>query len=441
MKKSILYLCLVVLTFMAASCGDQKNDVKQNLTGSEIEKVDNATLYKDATEKLYDLSTLMRKFEMEMSVENLKKVVDAYDNLEFEYDKESATAEDIKKYKELQFQIDSMKTTAKNEVDSKVKFIHKEIASEQDHLVSATEEFPFYLKKGEKLFINYTTQGKVIVKLYNADSHAVLKTYQYKTNVHDSLVIRNSAVYLLKITPVGNQYIDMSLEKSVQSLDDYMSKDPEIKVETIACTAKDFQARAEQGIKLVNVFEEPHKVTLRSQGKAILSGGSRTIVAMPVPAGSTDLLYNLRISTSQSSHSGDGEFCKDMSEAYKEIKILGKTVMEKKWTISNLLREMLSKSEPYREEEAYCNLYVFADANSAKKFADGTPVSDLKYDVTLSKQGTQSCNDRVPINKGVKTLYFGFENTRFRYSVYLWLESLATTPVTEYYKYVYTVEE
>ena len=76
----------------------------------------------------------------------------------------------------------------------------------------------------------------------------------------------------------------------------------------------------------------------------------------------------------------------------------------------------------------------------AKKFADGKPVADLKYNVDLSKNGTQLCNDRIP-TKGVKTLYFGFENTRVRYSVYLWLESLATMPTTEYYRAKYVVKE
>jgi len=441
MKKNVFLYMIVCATLIFTSCGNRSGnrDDQQN-KGDNIEN-DNATLYKQASEKLYDLSLAMRKIDMEGSKENIEKVMKIYDELEFTYDEETANAEDVRKYKELQFQIDSVKTVADKKVGDRIKFIRKTIFHEQDHLLTESETIPFYLKKGEKLFINFETQGNVSVYLYNADSHSTLKTYKGKRSIHDSLAIKNSAIYLVEMKPSGNPYIDISLEKSVTSWTDYSSKEVKINEERTPCSAKDFGAKANSGIKIVNVFEEPREVTLRSRAKTLLSGNSRSVVAMQIPAGSSDVLYNLRISTSQDGHSDDGKFCKEMDAAYKEIKIMGKTVYEKNTSSTNILREMLNYSEPYREEEAYCNLYVFTDAKSAKQFGEGTPVSNLKYDVNLSKQGTQSCNDRIEIPKGVRTLYFGFENTRFRYSVYLWLESLATKPVTEYYRVAYTTDE
>jgi len=444
MKKSFISYCVfAAMAFVLVSCGGKtEKGSDQDGEGAVVEKeLDNATAYKQASENLYDLSLAMRKLEQDASIGNIENVMKIYDDLNFTYDKEEATDTDIRKYKELQFQIDSAKTAVEKEINNKIKFVHKNLFSEEDHLLSAIETIPFYLKKGEKLYLTFETQGNVSVSLCNADSKSTLKSYKGKRSIKDSLLIRNSAIYLLEMKPVGNPYIDVNLEKSVVSFEDFKAKELEVKEEKTPCTAKDFGAKASSGIKLINVFEEPHKVTLRSQGKAFFSGNSRTVVAMQVPAGSTDVLYNLRISTSQANKSVDGNFCKEMDAAYKEIKVFGKTVYETNTSNTNLLREMLNHSEPYREEEAYCNLYVFTDATSAKKFGEGTPVSELKYDVNLSKQGTQSCNDRVPISKGVKTLYFGFENTRFRYSVYLWLESLATTPVTEYYRSVYSIDE
>jgi len=217
--------------------------------------------------------------------------------------------------------------------------------------------------------------------------------------------------------------------------------DPEIVTDKTECTVKDLGAQKIQGIKLKSVFEEPRKVTLRSQGKALFSGGNtRSVVAMQVPAGSTDVAYSLRISTSQSDMGGDGQFCRRMDEKYKEIKLLGLPVYESHGSSSNIFRELLNACEPYREEEAYCNLFIFTSSAEAKKFADGKPTAELKYNVDLSKKGTQSCNDRIP-TKGLRTIYFGFENTRVRYSVYLWLESLATMPSTEYYRATYKVKK
>ena len=180
-------------------------------------------------------------------------------------------------------------------------------------------------------------------------------------------------------------------------------------------------------------------MTLRSQGKAFFSGGSRSVVAMQVPANSTDVVYSLRISTSQSDQDTDGQFCKKANEKYKEIKFLGLPIYESHGTRSNIFRELLNATEPPREEEAYCNLYVFTNAAEAKKFSDGKPSTELKYDMDFSKMGTQSCNDRIP-TKGIKTLYFGFENTRVRYSVYLWLESISTVRKTEYFKTKYSLD-
>ncbi len=442
MKKNIVLCCLFAgVIFALASCNQKGgSDGDKNMEDADIVQ-DNATLYKEASEKLFDLSLAVRKLDQEVSVSTIEDVMEIYDDLDFEYDEDAATTEELHKYKELQFQIDSTKTAVEKVVDSKIKYIHKNIFKEQDHLLNSTETVPFYLKKGEKLYINFETQGTVTVLFCNADSRSTLKTYKGKRSIKDSIQIRNSAIYFVEMKPVGNPYVDLSVEKSVQSFEDFKASEVEVKEEKTLCTAKEFGAKADPGIKLVNVFEEPHKVTLRSQGKAFFSGNSRSVVAMQIPSGSTDVLYKLRISTSQENSASDGKFCKDMSAAYKEIKVMGKTVYEKNWSVTNILREMLNHSEPYREEEAYCNLYVFTDAASAKKFGEGTPVSQLKYDVSLSKQGTQSCNDRVPIPKGVRTLYFGFENTRFRYSVYLWLESVATTPVTEYYRSVYSVDK
>ena len=430
---------VLLVSVLLIACGGKKDHDPATEQTENTKSLEES--YRLASNKLDDLTLALKKLEMDQSIENIDNVLEIYNVLDFSFNEDGASEEDLRKYKELQFKIDSSKIVVEKTVGNKIKQIHKNLVNEQDHLLTSSEIIPVYLKRGEKLFINFETQGNVTVKLYNADSRTTLKTYQGKKILHDSLKIANSAIYLLEMKPIGNTYVDLELEKSVNSFESFKAKEPKIKVESTPCTAKDFGAQADPGFKIVNVFEEPHKVTLRSQGKALFTGSSRSIVSMQVPAGSTDILYNLRISTSQESRGDDGSFCKDMTEAYGELKILGRTVVEKRVSVTNLLREMLNTREPYREEEAYCNLYVFTDPTAAKKFSEGADVSTLKYDVNLSKQGTQSCNDRVTIPKGVKTLYFGFENTRFRYSVYLWLESLATTPITEYYRNVYSLEQ
>ena len=102
---------------------------------------------------------------------------------------------------------------------------------------------------------------------------------------------------------------------------------------------------------------------------------------------------------------------------------------------------LLDDNRPIRDEDAYCNMYVFRNQSQAKKFQDGThAASVLTYDVDYSTIGTQSCNGRIP-TKGAKTIYLGFENERMRYTNYLWVEVVAVIPTTLYHKEKYTIQK
>ena len=107
---------------------------------------------------------------------------------------------------------------------------------------------------------------------------------------------------------------------------------------------------------------------------------------------------------------------------------------------TGIIGSLLDDNKPYREEEAYCNMYVFRSKTVAKQFQDGTkPASQLAYDVDYSTIGSQSCNGRIPVN-GSKTIYLAFENERVRYSNYLWVEVEAVTPGSIYYTTKYTLK-
>ena len=106
---------------------------------------------------------------------------------------------------------------------------------------------------------------------------------------------------------------------------------------------------------------------------------------------------------------------------------------------SGLFNTLLDDNRPLREEDAYCNMYVFRNQTSAKQFQDGTKAaSELHYDVDYSTLGTQSCNGRIP-TKGAKTIYLAFENERVRYSNYIWVEVMTAVPTTEYHTTRYSL--
>lgn len=128
-----------------------------------------------------------------------------------------------------------------------------------------------------------------------------------------------------------------------------------------------------------------------------------------------------------------------MESNYKTIKFLGLPVYESTNSKTSILRELLNRHKPVREEDAYCNIYVFTNGDMARRFQNKEDVAKLKYNIDLSSFGTQSCNGRIPC-KGLKTIYLGFENERFTKVVYLWLEAVATMPVTQYSMEQYSLE-
>ena len=305
-------------------------------------------------------------------------------------------------------------------------------------LFEKAETFPVYLKRGEKLRWNIAGEKPITVKICNADSRQVLKTYTGKSVVADSLNIANTAIYVVEVNPNGVQYIALDVNYKFNELSRLGNATP-VNKEEIECNKTDFGAKPIKGISLQKCFDEPRKFTLRGQFKAAFSGSAKALVAVQVPAGATDILYSLRIDTSEQDRSSDGEFHNGLVNSYKKIKMLGLPIYEKEKS-RGILSSLLDDNRPLREEDAYCNMYVFRNQSQAKQFQDGTKATSLlSYDVDYSTLGTQSCNGRIP-TKGAKTIYLGFENERVRFTNYIWVEVEAVVPRTEYYTTKYSIQ-
>lgn len=436
--KSRLWLSVAVLASMAlAACGGRTGSDIPEETASMPEYV--ALDYAEALSDLEDLEYSYQQYRLDPSSAVLSEVMDGLEGLSFEFDADELGHDDLATCRRLKLRIDSAKLAIRTELDKDIVSMKRSLLKLDDNLLSETQAFPLYLQKGTMLYLDFATQGQVVVKLINADSRSVVKTYAGKKAISDSILVMNSAIYLVELAPKGNVYVDVEIRQGSLSLDQLASS-KSIQTETVEANAGDFRATKVNGIQMQPVFEEPKKITLRSQGKALFSGSSRSVVTVNVPKGAVDLLYSLRISTNEGDKSSDGQFCKEMSETYRKVKFLGLPVYESQGNKSSLIRELLNDNKPPREEEAYCNMYVFTSQDQAKKFQDGADVSTLKYNVDLSAFGTQSCNGRIPV-KGKSAIYLGFENERFRYSNYLWLEVISSVPHTEYYQTKYTLAE
>ena len=394
--------------------------------------------YNNAVAEIERVESLMQQCEKGGNVDSYASMLAQAKALRYEYNAEGMNEATIGHCNKLKERILEVQKKALAFVESKIISSGRvEIYSHNNLLLSEHDAKPFYLNAGEKLFIEHASSEVITLRINNADTQRTLKTYT-SAKLKDSIKIAYSGIYTIDLLPKAKCYSSLNVEVRPSSSEGIYGR-KSVQSETVKCNKGEWGAKAVKAIKMHNCFEEPRKLTLRGQLKAMFSGNSKALVAVQVPAGTTDILYSVRVSTSEQNNSTDGEFHNNLTRSYKKIKLLGLPFYEREKTRGVFMR-LLDDNRPIREEDAFCNMYVFRNSSPAKQFQDGTkPASQLNYDVDYSTVGTQSCNGRIP-TKGAKTIYLGFENERMRYVNYIWVEVVAVTPTTEYYTTKYSVQ-
>ena len=394
-------------------------------------------LYEKAENKVSDLEERINLLGKGTDRQTFISVLSDAKKLTFDFDSTGMNRAAIDKCKALQQRMEEVQKAASVKAESYILESSVLVYQAKDVLLEKMVEYPVYLEKGDKLYYEISLQSAIPVKIYNMDAGSTVKTYN-KSSIKDSLVVAYQGIYLLEIKPSASQYATIDISYHTDNMDRIYNP-KSVRTETISCSKGDFRAYGIKGVKMQNLFEEPRKFTLRSQLKSAFSGSSIALVPITIPAGATDVLYSMRIATSEQERSADGNFHRNLSVKYNQIKFMGLPLYERNQG-SGLLKMLLDDNRPITEADAYCDMYVFRSQSEAKKFQDGTAgTASLKYDVDWSTVGTQSCNGRIPTN-GASKLYLGFENVRMRYTNYLWVEAVAVVPTTEYYRTKYTID-
>lgn len=397
-------------------------------------------LYENTKAKYIELNKRFRSGELIKGTDEYSEFESEVSALRYSFELNNMSEEYANKSAELKSDIDLFKkyvlsgdiidneTTTDNTNGSNYAFLVKK----QDVLLSSTQRHPFYLYRGDKLYLSAKSNKNFDIRLYNADSQEEIA--KWKSSMNDTINISNDAIYLLEIKASKGLYIDYSI-----SYNSSKSKLPSVSETQEECAKKDFLAREVDAIDMIKIFEEPYKIGLRGQLKAAFSGNMRSIVSIQVPKGCKEVLYSLSISTNertQQNHKGD--FDERLRTYYKRIKILGKTIYEKE-TSSDLIDGLLFNTRPAREEDAFCNMYVFTNRSDAKRFQDSKEgAKNFAYDVDNSRMGTHSCNGRLNNIKS-NVVYMGFENERVRYDNFISLEVVGVKSVKKYFRPVYSV--
>ena len=394
-------------------------------------------VYNNSLEELKSLEAKLVEVPS-YSVQEIESFLAKADSLTYSNDTAGMSVIGKESCMKLEKRIDIFKKDAESAASMRLQTISIPVFIDEDCLLEKTMAYPVYLERGDVLHYNIGLQKPGTVKLYNADAKALLKTYSQKTSVSDSLLVTNKGIYLVEVLPGGTQYASMSISYRMA---DHYHPAKQVWSEEISCSSTGFRVVSNRGVSMRPAFDQPRKFTLSSQLKSAFTTAAKSVALVPVhiPAGATDILYNLRISTSEQDKSSDGKFPDKMNMSYKKVRFLGLPLYDSSRG-SGLFSTLLDDNRPLRDEDAYCNMYVFRSQWAAKQFQDGNkPASELQYDVDYSTLGTQSCNGRIPAN-GSKTIYLAFENERVRYTNYIWVEVLTVVPMTEYHTTKYLVD-
>lgn len=430
MKKHIftLFVCTVVMASCNSQSGSQNDDLR---LPDEIQQ--NIDEVNDVTNQLQPLLNNLSNLNNAVVVE---QIYNLNSRLVFDFNPDGLDSTSLAKCTEMKAKVDmtrSQITGILNDLPNT--YLETEVQKE-DYVIEEKEAHPVYLERGDKLFYTIDAEKSIDIKIFNADSKNLVKSFNGKKSVKDSLDIKFKGIYLVEIAPRGRQYVNIDIAYKPNSLERLMNPKNVVSRE-VDGEKGDFRVRSVKGISMKNLFEEPKKFTLRGQLKAAFSGSARALVAVQVPSGATDILYSLRISTNEGDRSSDGDFYDKMELSYRRVKLLGLPIYESHGG-AGIISTLLGENTPLREEDAYINMYVFYNTVQAKLFQDGASAATLSYNVDYSTLGTQSCNGRIP-SKGNRTIYLAFENERMRYNNYIWLEAVSAVPNTEYFKMEYTV--
>ena len=421
-------ICWILVVVLLSSCTNKAT----NATIEEYNQVFERVMTLEQTINQVDWATL--------SGDKIAEIYNIGQELYYDYNPMDLTPEQSAACEALKERINKLRADIATRAEQQISNFKISPWVYEDQLFEKAETFPVYLQRGEKLRWKIAGEKPITVKVCNADSRKVLKTYSGRSTVKDSLTISNTAIYFIEVNPNSVQYIDLDINYKINEMSRLRAATP-VNKEDVECNKGDFGAKPIKGVSLHKCFEEPRKFTLRGQFKAAFSGSAKALVAVQVPTGTTDILYSMRIATSEQDKSSDGEFHENLATTYKKVKFLGLPLYEKEKNGDlNLFSKLLDDNRPLRDEDAYCNMYVFRNQAQAKQFQDGTKAASmLNYDVDYSTLGTQSCNGRIPV-KGLKTIYLAFENERMRYTNYLWVEVEAVVPKTEYFTTKYSIE-
>lgn len=419
---------LLMLLFIFCSCGNNRSDKGI----SEFEQFK----YDYTVKQINDIYAEASDITISGSQFAVSAIRQKIENLNYEFKSDNMSDVNRQKCQALKERVNKLKANPDvvfngKSFNSSFSVSNDVLINQQNIIIKGVEQFPCWLNQGDTAIIKVNNSVAIQAVLYNYAQRRIIK--RWKGNVDDKIITPISGIYVLEING-GEKGIRSHVSVIWKGNGRKLHRN--IGTRMVHCKKDDFLSTAIDTLVTENIWEEPKRIALRGHLKTIFSGKSRSLISIPVPVKCDALLYSMRISTNENTVENDGKFSDRLATSYKNIRLLGVKVYEKQ-SSSDIVNHLLFNTRPPREEDAFCNFYVFTNRAQAKKFQDGKESSGkYKYDVDQSQMGTQSCNGRLNPH-GKSMMYMGFENERMRYDNYIWIEVVALRHTIKYIRPIY----
>lgn len=306
------------------------------------------------------------------------------------------------------------------------------------------EPIYFALPEGDSLFIKADFNYPANIHLYrNKDDEELLIENNIKT-LNKTIYIKNTDIYYLMIEADDGNYASIRVERKVVNNRnrDYQYT---VGVDTIVKKSPFPGSKPSVRYDFKDVFKNPHKATVNSAGKKMLSGFGENRVVIPVqlPQKTSEWIY--RLSLSYRDKATETTLHEDMNTTWNKINktsaiatafsspisggIMGRPIILQNQAYKmlavgqaiDLATLLYDKLNEVPKEEAYINYFIITGEENAKKFLNG---EKFDYSIKSSQRNIQSIEEiEKLITKG--QIYIGLENTNIKEQVYAKLEVIS----------------
>ena len=235
----IAIVCILVAIF--TMCNGTSN-TKIELSERE------AYRYNKALAQVTEVDSIWESIAGKVMPEQLSQLITKIRKLKYDYNDNGMSTSAMKQCDSLQRRIEYLQTTFVEKLERE--FVNNSkysIITSPDLLLTGDTIFPFYLKKGELLFLNISSTEPATIRFRNSDIDKLIK--EYHSLADDTISITNDAVYLVEIKTQVRQYTSVEIAYKPILSDDLYGR-PVVKMNKVECEKEEKGAVATKGLKM-----------------------------------------------------------------------------------------------------------------------------------------------------------------------------------------------